>query len=101
MIELLLVILYGIFFSGEDSKTGMTMRSVIRKINIEYDNRLEEIKNTVPHDELDMSGSRARWKEVLTVFVLKTTTATEKVQIVSVMNEGRKQLREHRRKSLR
>lgn len=94
MIGLLLGSSYGIFFSGEDSGTGMTMRAVIREINVEYNNRLEEIKNTVSHDELEMSGSRAAWKEVLAVYAVKTTTAAEEAQDVSVMDEGRKQLLE-------
>lgn len=92
IIGLLLGSSYGIFFSGEDSGTSMTMRSVIREINAEYDNRLEEVKNTVPHDELEMSGSRAVWKEVLAVYAVKTTTASEEAQNVSVMDEKRKQL---------
>lgn len=75
IIGLLLGSSYGIFFSEEDSGTSMTMRSVIREINAEYDNRLEEVKNTVLHDELEMSGSRAAWKEVLAVYAVKTTTA--------------------------
>jgi len=52
---------FGIFFSGEDSGTGQSMQTVVREINEEYQDKLEEIKRVNPHDKLEMSGSRAVW----------------------------------------
>ena len=43
----------------------MTMQTVVREINTEYDAKLDETKNGTAHDVLEMSGSRAVWKEVL------------------------------------
>ena len=45
LIGLLVSSVFGIFFSGEDSGNGMTMQTVVREINTEYDTRLDEIKN--------------------------------------------------------
>lgn len=59
---------FGIFFSGEDSGTGMSMQTVVQEINQEYDDRLEQEKNSVSYDVLEMSGSRAVWKDVLAVY---------------------------------
>lgn len=92
LIGLLVSSVFGIFFSGEDSGTGMTMPAVVREINTEYDNRLEEIKNSTAHDVLEMSGSRAVWKEVLAVYSVKTTTDPDNPQEVATMDESKKQL---------
>jgi len=87
LIGLLVSSVFGIFFSGEDSGTGMTMPAVVREINTEYDDRLEEIKNGTAHDVLEMSGSRAVWKEVLAVYSVKTTTDPDNPQEVATMDE--------------
>lgn len=65
---------FGIFFSGEDSGTGMSMQTVVQEINQEYDDRLEQEKNSVSYDVLEMSGSRAVWKDVLAVYSVKVNT---------------------------
>lgn len=65
---------FGIFFSGEDSGTGMTMQTAVQEINADYDARLEAEKNSVSYDALEMSGSRAVWKEVLAVYAVKLSS---------------------------
>ena len=77
---------------GEDSGTGMTMQTVVREINTEYESRLDEIKSSNPHDTLEMSGSRAVWKEVLAVYSVKTTTDPDNPQEVATMDETKKGL---------
>ena len=37
----------------------MTMQTVVREINTEYDTSLDEIKSDTAYDVLEMSGSRA------------------------------------------
>lgn len=92
LIALLVGSVFGIFFSGEDSGNSMTMQGVIREINTEYDTRLDEIQSGIAHDVLEMSGSRAVWKEVLAVYSVKTTTDPDNPQEVATMDEGKKQL---------
>ena len=75
---------FGIFFSGEDSGSGQTIHTAIRAINQEYQDRLEEVKASHPHDTLEMSGARAVWKEVLAVYAVKTTTDADGVDVASV-----------------
>lgn len=70
----------------------MTMQSVVREINAKYDDRLKEIKNGTSYDVLEMSGSRAVWKEVLAVYSVKTTTDPDNPQEVATMDEGEKEL---------
>ena len=92
LIGLLLGSVFGIFFSGEDSGNGMTMQTVVREINTEYDAKLDEIKNGTAHDVLEMSGSRAVWKEVLAVYAVKTTTDPDNPQEVATMDDSKKEL---------
>lgn len=65
---------FGIFFSGQDSGTGQTMQTAVREINTDCQDRLDEIKVSHSYDVLEMSSSRAVWKEVLAVYAVKTTT---------------------------
>lgn len=92
LIGLLVASCFGIFFSGEDSSTGQTMPDVVREINQEYQDRLDEIKTSVSHDVLEMSGSRAVWREVLAVYAVKTTADPEGGQEVATMDEEKKEL---------
>ena len=82
---------YGIFFSGE-SDTENNIRTAIHEINLEYDNHIEEIKVNNPHDKLEMSGSRAVWKDVLAVYAVKTNTDPNDPQEIATMNEHKKEL---------
>ena len=75
---------FGIFFSGEDSGSGQTIHTAIRAINQEYEDKLEEVKASHPHDALEMSGARAVWKEVLAVYAVKTTTEADGADVASV-----------------
>ncbi len=83
---------FGIFFSSEDSGSGMTMQSVVQEINTEYQDKLDEIKASHTYDVLEMSGSRAVWKEVLAVYAVKTTTDPDNAQEVATMDDSKKQL---------
>ena len=66
---------FGIFFSSEDKNDGsQTMREVVVEINQDYQDQLDSIKANNPYDSLEMSGSRAVWPKVLSVYAVKTTT---------------------------
>lgn len=92
LVALILGSVFGIFFSGEDSGTGQTMQTAVQEINAEYDNKLLEIKNGTTYDALEMSGSRAVWKDVLSVYAVKTNTDPDNPQEVATMDDSKKQL---------
>ena len=83
---------FGIFFSGEDSGTGQSMQTAVQEINTDYDNRLNEIKNGNSYDVLEMSGSRAVWKEVIAIYAVKTNTDPDNPQEVATMDDSKKQM---------
>lgn len=66
----------GIFFSGESEST-MTLQQVMSELNTAFSDRITEIENTNAHDDLQQDGQRPLWKEILTVYAVKTTTDPE------------------------
>lgn len=81
---------FGIFFSGEDSGTGQTMRQAVQEINADYQSQIDTTRATIIYDELEMSGSRAVWPEVLAVYAVKTTTDPNNPQDVATMDASKK-----------
>lgn len=92
LIGMLIASCFGIFFSGEDSGTGQTMQTAVQEINTDYQENLDEIKASHSYDVLEMSGSRAVWKEVLAVYAVKTTTDPDNAQEVATMDDEKLEL---------
>jgi len=92
LIALLVGSIFGIFFSGEDSGNGYTMPMAIQEINQDYADKLTEIRDNNAHDEVQMSGSRAEWKEILAVYAVKVNTDPENAQDVVTMDDSKKEL---------
>lgn len=92
LIALIVGSCFGIFFSSEDTGSAQTMQKVVQEINLDYQNQLDEIKASVAYDDLEMSGSRAVWPEVLSIYAVKTTTDPDNPQEVATMTEDKKQL---------
>ena len=83
---------FGIFFSSEDTGSEKTMRQVIQEINLDYQNELDAIKDSVEYDALEMSGSRAVWPEVLSIYAVKTTSDPDDPQEVATITPEKEQL---------
>ena len=83
---------FGIFFSSEDTGGTQTMQEVVRDINDEYMERLDDIKDSVEYDELEMSGARAVWPEVLAIYAVKTTTDPDNPQEVASITDEKIEL---------
>ena len=66
----------GIFFAGEAEST-MTLQQVMSELNTAFSDRITEIENANPHDDLRQDGQRPLWKDILTVYAVKTTTDPE------------------------
>lgn len=81
---------FGIFFSGEGSGTGQTMRQAVQEINADYQSQIDTARANLTYDELEMSGSRAIWPEVLAVYAVKTTTDPDDPQEVATVDDAKK-----------
>ena len=66
----------GIFFSGEPEST-MTLQQVMSELNTAFSDRITEIENANAHDDLRQDGQRPLWKDILTIYAVKTTTDPE------------------------
>lgn len=92
LVALIACSVYGIFFSGEDSGTGQTMRTAVTEINTAYEAQIDSIITSNLHDVLEESGSRAVWKEVLAVYSVKVNTDPDNPLEVATMDDEKKEL---------
>ena len=83
---------FGIFFSSEDTGSDKPMRTVVQEINQEYQAQLDDIKGSVVYDTLEMSGSRAVWPEVLSVYAMKVTSDPDNPQEVATVTPEKEQI---------
>ena len=83
---------YGIFFSTETSESGMNISSVIQEINADYDNRIDELKASGNYDSVEINGSKANWKDVLSIYAVKTTTDPDNPMEIATVDENKKSI---------
>lgn len=88
----LLIACFGIFFSGEDTGTGITMQTAVAEINTEYQAKIDEIKSSNTHDVVEISGLNPTWKDVMAVYAAKTSFDPNNPQEVASMDESKKEL---------
>lgn len=81
---------YGIFFSSETSQSGMNITSVIQQINNEFDDKIDEIKSMGSFDGVEVIGSRSNWKDVLSIYAVKTTADENNPMEVATVDENKK-----------
>ena len=88
----LLVACFGIFFSGEDTGTGITMQTAVAEINTEYQAKIDEVKSNNTYDAVEISGLNPSWKDILAIYAAKTTFDPDNPQEVASMDESKKEL---------
>lgn len=77
---------FGIFFSSEDTG-GPRVCDIVRTLDKEFSDELDEIKNTGEYDLLVMSGSRAPWQDILAVYSVRATGLTGNPMSVFAVND--------------
>lgn len=83
---------FGIFLSGDDTGNGLTVQTVISDINAEYEAKINETKGMVAYDVLEMSGTRAVWPDVLSIYAVKTAGDPNNPQEVATIDESKRQI---------
>lgn len=89
LIALIVGSCFGIFFSGDDTGTGMTMSTAISGINTEYQTKIDESKASVSYDKLEMRGGKAAWSDVLAVYAVKTANDPNNPTEVASINDSK------------
>jgi len=88
MISLLVGSIFGIFFANEPNPdTGQTLKSVMAEIDAEYTGRIDNIIASNTHDSLEMSGARACWKDMLTVYSIKVAADPDNPLAVAMVDD--------------
>ena len=82
---------FGIFFSGDDTGSDVTLQTAVSEINNEFEARINDIKETNTHDAFEISGSRAEWSDALAVYAVKTAGDSDNPTEVATMDESKKQ----------
>lgn len=83
---------YGIFYSTETSENGMNISSVIQEINADYDNRIDSLKSSGNYDSVEINGSKANWKDVLSIYAVKTTTNPDNPVEIATIDDNKKSI---------
>ena len=79
----------GIFFSGDDTGTGMTVNTAISNISTEYTTKIDGIKASASYDKLEMRGGKAAWLDVLAVYAVKTANDPDNPTEVASMDNSK------------
>lgn len=75
---------FGIFFAGQDPPPdAVTPREVVAEVNAEYEARIESAKAGL-YDRIEMTGAPADWRDVLTVFAVKTAGSNDGVDVATL-----------------
>ena len=83
---------YGIFFSSETSDTGLNITDVICEINNDYDNKIEGIKTKSIYDEIEITGSKANWKDILSVYSVMVATDKDTPMDTATIDKTKKSI---------
>ena len=86
--------IFGIFFSSEDTGSELTMRQIVQEINDDYQAQLDNIRYSTIYDNLETSGSRAVWPEVLSIYAVMVYTDPTNPQDVATVDSNKQALLE-------
>lgn len=87
LVGLLCGSVYGIFFSNEDiEKNNITINQVIKELNNEMYFKIEGIKEFSIHDECIVNYNQMEWKEILIIYIVKTSNGEMKNEYLSFDN---------------
>ena len=94
LVGLLSSSIFGIFFSSQKTnKNAITMNEVVAECNQEFNNKLQQIQNSNPHDEYILEGEMASWKDILILYTIKTTNGINEKEVLTIDNEKKQTIK--------
>ena len=84
LIGLLCSSIFGIFLSSESTGNNITMNEVVKEINKEMANKIQNIQDTNIHDDYVLETDRAEWKEVLAIYTAKITKGNNETEVITI-----------------
>lgn len=95
LIGLLVGSVFGIFFSSEDTgKNNIKMSDCIAELNTEMDNRIKQIQDMTPHEEVIITSDKAEWKDMLSIYAVRVSNGDNKQEVMSIDEDKKKILKE-------
>ncbi len=95
LIGLLVSSIFGIFFSSENTgKNNIKMSDCIVELNTEMDNKIQQIQNMNPHDEVIITSDKAEWKDMLSIYAVRVSNGDNKQEVMSIDDDKKKILNE-------
>lgn len=78
---------FGIFFSDEQRAPGtVSSREAVAQLNAEYTAKIEALQSG-SYDGIEMRGQPAEWRDILTVFAVKTAGAEDGVDVATLNSD--------------
>ena len=94
LISILATSVFGIFFSSDDMDGNTKMKDCIAELNTEMDNRIKQLENTYPHNQVVIKSDNATWKDILSVYSVKVSNGDEGQDVISIDDDKKKILKE-------
>ena len=94
LISILATSVFGIFFSSDDMDGNTKMKDCIAELNTEMDNRIKQLENTYPHNQVVIKSDKATWKDILSVYSVKVSNGDEGQDVISIDDDKKKILKE-------
>jgi len=83
---------YGIFLSSEGKiDSSSKMCNVVRQLEQEYKDKIEEIKDSTSYDDLHLSGGHPAWQGILSVYAVKAVSDDSGLDVATI-NDVKKNL---------
>lgn len=90
MVAMIAASCFGLFAGGDEEQS--LLRDAIQTINADYDRQITEIKDSHIYEELEMTGTRANWKDVLAIYSIVVTTDEDDPQEIVTMTDEKEAL---------
>lgn len=78
---------FGIFFANEGVDGGKPLKQVVREINTEFSKKIQDIQNSVPHDDYSITSKRAKIKDVIAIYAVKVSGADDGQEVITMTPE--------------
>lgn len=91
LISILATSVFGIFFSSDDMDGNTKMKDCIAELNAEMDNRIKQLENTYPHNQVVIKSDKATWKDILSIYSVKVSNGDEGQDVISI-DDGKKKI---------
>ncbi len=87
--------IYGIFLSSEKTNSNsITMNECIVSLNNEMDNKIKEIENITPHDEIVIDSNKAEWRDILAIYTVKISNGNNNTDVLTINDDKKNILKE-------